>query len=283
MNVTNTELRLNVRNKMSGNYGQVFVAVFVPGLLGAAANFIMGMIVGGVPYLSDLVSLTISSIASFMSIKMVLNLARNHRNAGFDTSLSPAKSLGTFILYSLVWGLVVTITQIPVDLYFFDTVYVTAETLNEFLAPLETSTDPNALFEMLGILYGYIGVIFLLSIALSFALIKLYFVTYIIADDDLSFMDSIKKSWMITKGNILRIIGMNLSFFGWYILGLFTFGLLYLWVIPYHQMSLTNLFLYLKEQNGEEIQTFERAEQHFGQAPTTDWMEEEKPENDWDF
>lgn len=35
---------------------------------------------------------------------------------------------------------------------------------------------------------------------------------------------------------------------GWFILGLFTFGILYLWLLPYIYLSLSNYYLYIKNE-----------------------------------
>ena len=51
------------------------------------------------------------------------------------------------------------------------------------------------------------------------------------------------------NGHKMDYFILNLSFFGWAILGIFTFGLLYLWLIPYMQVTFANFYNEIKEQN----------------------------------
>ena len=53
-------------------------------------------------------------------------------------------------------------------------------------------------------------------------------------------------SKVMTQGYKGDLFVMFLSFIGWYILSAFTAGLLYLWLVPYQQMSFTNAYHALK-------------------------------------
>lgn len=71
---------------------------------------------------------------------------------------------------------------------------------------------------------------------------------FIIADKkDISILDSIKKSIDMIKGHILDYLIFTLSFIGWILLVAFTFGIAYIWVGPYMQMSYANFYNYIKE------------------------------------
>lgn len=56
-------------------------------------------------------------------------------------------------------------------------------------------------------------------------------------NEDLKVTEIIKKSWNMTKGYKLDIFVLGLSFLGWIILGMFTFGILYIWLIPYMEVT----------------------------------------------
>jgi hypothetical protein len=53
-------------------------------------------------------------------------------------------------------------------------------------------------------------------------------------ESDLSAFDAIDKSKQLMMGNRMRLFMLDLSYLGWYILGIFTLGILWLWVVPKH-------------------------------------------------
>ena len=54
--------------------------------------------------------------------------------------------------------------------------------------------------------------------------------------------DAIKKSKELMRGHKWEFFLLNLSFIGWIILGAFTFGILYLWLIPYMEVTMCNFY-----------------------------------------
>lgn len=55
-------------------------------------------------------------------------------------------------------------------------------------------------------------------------------------------VQAIKKSWAMTKGQKLKLFVFDLSYIGWFILAVLTFGILLIWVLPYYMSSKTVLF-----------------------------------------
>jgi len=60
--------------------------------------------------------------------------------------------------------------------------------------------------------------------------------------EDISFDDTIRKALEITKGNRVEYYGITFSFIGWCLLSLLTFGILFIWVIPYMQLTYVNMY-----------------------------------------
>lgn len=66
---------------------------------------------------------------------------------------------------------------------------------------------------------------------------------YVLRDEpDLSVWQSLKKSEAIMKGYKGKLFLMYLSFVGWFILGAFTFGILYIWLTPYVMTSTVKFY-----------------------------------------
>lgn len=56
-------------------------------------------------------------------------------------------------------------------------------------------------------------------------------------EPELEAMAAIDKSKNLTRGYKADLFLLDLSYLGWYILGIFTLGILWLWVIPKHQVA----------------------------------------------
>ena len=65
------------------------------------------------------------------------------------------------------------------------------------------------------------------------------------------------KSKEMTKGHKWDLFVLDLSFIGWYLVGLLCLGIGTYWVVPYHQMAKANFYLELKKLNGEEVEEAE--------------------------
>lgn len=66
---------------------------------------------------------------------------------------------------------------------------------------------------------------------------------YILAENpEISGTEAIGKSQVLMRGHKMEYFVLQLSFIGWHLLAILTFGLLYIWLIPY--MSATNANFY---------------------------------------
>ena len=80
------------------------------------------------------------------------------------------------------------------------------------------------------------------------AAIGLMFYQEVCADNpEMPAMDIIKKAWEITKGHKMDLFVMGLSFIGWAMLASLTFGILYIWLMPYMVVAFTLAYEELKK------------------------------------
>ena len=107
-------------------------------------------------------------------------------------------------------------------------------------------------------------------------------VPYIMADKDydLAYNEAIAESNRMMDGRKMDLFILSLSFIGWALLGVLTFGLLYFWLIPY--MNATFAAFYL-ETKGEGLAR--RQESIPDEAPVMkDHVEpKQDKEDEWDF
>ena len=76
-----------------------------------------------------------------------------------------------------------------------------------------------------------------------------YSMVYFVALDnpELGAMDVIRKSKELMHGHKMDYFILELSFIGWSIVGIFTLGLLYLWLVPYMKVTMANFYNEIKK------------------------------------
>ena len=86
----------------------------------------------------------------------------------------------------------------------------------------------------------FIGILLIAAIVAFFIVMMIYFsqVYFVLYDNPkMSVFDIFGKSMDLIEEHKFEYLVFNLSFVGWAILGMFTFGLLYLWLAPYMFVS----------------------------------------------
>lgn len=94
----------------------------------------------------------------------------------------------------------------------------------------------TALWSLLLIIPGIIA-------AINYSLV--YFVK--LDNPELGALEVLRKSKEMMNGHKWDFFILILSFLGWAILGIFTLGILYLWLVPYMQVTYANFYNSLKE------------------------------------
>lgn len=70
---------------------------------------------------------------------------------------------------------------------------------------------------------------------------------YIMAEEGCGAREAIKKSEQIMDGNKMELFLLELSFIGWVLLGIITFGIAYIYVTPYMNAARVNFYNSIKE------------------------------------
>ena len=88
---------------------------------------------------------------------------------------------------------------------------------------------------------------FLFIIPGIMAILNYSLIHYIKLDNPfLEELELVKKSKQMMTGYKFDYLKLVFSFIGWFILGLFTFGILYLWLIPYVNATMANFYNQIK-------------------------------------
>lgn len=77
---------------------------------------------------------------------------------------------------------------------------------------------------------------------------------YILAENpELSGIEAINRSKAMMEGHKMEYFILQLSFIGWILLGAITFGIAYIWVLPYMQATTTNFYNYVKSSDATYV------------------------------
>ena len=95
-------------------------------------------------------------------------------------------------------------------------------------------------------------IIIILLILLVWIELRLAYVVYVIDDDvrtgqKRSVWAEIGDGWKLTKGRAWKLLCLDLSFLGWYILAAFTLGILGIWLMPYCNLAIAETYEQSKE------------------------------------
>jgi len=91
---------------------------------------------------------------------------------------------------------------------------------------------------------------------------------YIVADQpEMSAREALKKSENIMQGHKMEFFVLQLSFIGWHLLGAVTFGLAYIYVLPYMSATVANFYNKIKPADLETYAPAELEAGEKGEAP----------------
>ena len=103
---------------------------------------------------------------------------------------------------------------------------------------------PYAILVITGSVLSVVILMFMIYLAVSFS--QVYFILN--DNPEAKIGDIIAESFDMLDGYRAEYIMLCLSFVGWIILGIFTLGILYLWVVPYMMVTLAKFYDELKEK-----------------------------------
>ena len=153
----------------------------------------------------------------------------------YTTNTMPQMSPGAALIVALV-GIICGIATIAYNKYVLNFVRDGKMDYNDILNCIKEKWLNILVAELLvGILIFLASLLFVIPgiiLALAYSM-----VTYLVVDTELSSVDAMKKSREMMKGYKWDYFVFELSFIGWIILGIFTLGILYIWLIPYMQVA----------------------------------------------
>lgn len=249
MKKTCAQIKASARQSLLGHYGVVIAALILSELTtllldipfsrmtnqgityGVVSRFILGMF-GSL--IVSLISILLGAGIAQIHLQIARKQETNLKQILYPFQNRPDKYIGFGVLTLAVS----VICELPGMLFLIPPVMRAQN--NDIIPTLPFFT---------GILLLIIGIIVLIIIMLSWSL-----TTYILLDNtDIRVMDAIHRSRNLMKGNKGKLFKLYLSFIGWALLGILSFFIGFLWILPYITQSLAWFYLdFLPEPAAEK-------------------------------
>ena len=187
----------------------------------AAKQQIQGKI--GILFVINLVIVLVSLAAN-----IVLSIIPFVGSLAYSLLVPPAFSLALMMIYlAVAAGDEVTVSNA------FDG-------FHHFWAAFKTSFFSSLFIMLWSLLFVIPGIIKSFSYAMAM---------YITAENPgISGIDAVTKSKEMMEGYKMELFILSLSFIGWILLGTITFGIAYIWIVPYMQTTYANFYNKIKPQ-----------------------------------
>lgn len=241
--MVSSDFRAEARRKLSGKWGKA-IGIFLAYTL---VFFVLGFIQGLLPdSMQSILSLAVTIIEIPLSFGLVISLLKlfddeevnafDFLSSGFSNF---KKSWGVSL--NILLKMIVPVILIVVS-YVLIAIGIALSVSSAILAQASSSTGSS------GMIFTVIGSI-LLVVSLIWAITKSYYyqLAYFIAaeNSELTGKESVLKSEELMRNNRAKLFWLQLSFIGWAILCVFTFGIGYLWLMPYMEFALISFYKHL--------------------------------------
>lgn len=163
-----------------------------------------------------------------------LEFLKKNGEAEFKDALVPSNKLLKALGYTVIIGIISIIIG-----------FISVFASTGLIAASVFYVDGITIANILGIVL--ICLMYIAFIIFTFAVAQVPYI--IIEKDDVSLLEAMSLSMKIMKGNKWKYFVLQLSFLGWGILSVITFGIGFLWLIPYMSLAETNFYKNLAIEN----------------------------------
>lgn len=215
----NAKLKATARERLNGNYPVVILGLLLFILLGGCCSFIASAIHAS--WLTSVLMLIVESLVIMGFVGVILKIARK-KKTNLEDIFAKTDLFDKYILITLILGAISLLMWVLEFLSFKSLIMV-----------MLNYSELNIVLAVVLVLFGLLlsAAIIMVGIYLAISLSQTYFVLY--DNPKMKITEVLIKSFDMMADYILEYFILVLSFAGWMILGIFTLGILYIWLIPY--------------------------------------------------
>ncbi len=243
----NAKLKAQAKARLKGNWQVLIVSILLFILLGGCCSFIATAV--GASWLSSLITLIVDALIAMGFVGMILNVARK-KPVKFEDLFEETNLFNKY--------LVITIILIAIGFVMSLIEYLAFGSL---LMVLYHQAAINTFLEVILVIFGLFlnAAIIMVNLYVGITLSQTYFILY--DEPKLSIGATLMKSFDMMADYVIEYFILVLSFIGWFILGLFTLGILYIWLFPYFAVTLALFYDKIKKEYEATTGDYEMLEQ----------------------
>lgn len=225
---SSSELKRRARQALVGNYGAMIGAGILVFAVSSGLNLLLSLFTNGslLYQISFLIVGFLTAILAAGISLLTLNIARGRKVRAADVfavfSLQPDRLLILTLLLELICAACVLPAAVSLALGFFFFPWLSGSSL--------------ALLVLAGCI---VSILLLVAVSLRYALVYFLCFDY----PELSAVELMRESARRMRGRKGQYFYLQISFLGMYLLGALSFGIGYLWILPYVSMTDTCFYL----------------------------------------
>lgn len=250
-----SDFRAEARRKLAGKWGKGACIMLAFLLVTFVINFIIGLLPDSYEWLGQIIDIVINVPLSFGILYAFLKLYKDENVGAFDFFKLGFNNFGKSwsITFNIFLKMIVPAIVIIIS-YILIAVGISLYSTSLFVTYSTSAVNGYVFIAIIG---------FILLIASSiWATTKYYFyqLAFLISmeNEDMSAKDVVEESQKTMTGKRAGLFWLQLSFIGWAILGAISFGIGFLWIIPYVQCATIAFYKYaIGDSSNVEVQSID--------------------------
>ena len=220
--MVSSQIRAEARNSLTGKWGKAALLTLVFGVIDYLITFLLNL----VPMVGGLISLVITPVLAFGFLVSIIKLKRSEEVGYIDFFKNGFNQFGK------VWGVIgQTILKmiLPIVAIIISIILIAIGGVSTV-----TSGEGMGFLAILGVILYIVSLIWAIVKGFSYVLAQ-----YILYDNpDMDSKSIVEKSEELMQGHKWAWFWLPITFIGWIILGTLSFGIGFLWIMPYLQVAL---------------------------------------------
>lgn len=250
-----SDFRAEARRKLAGKWGKGACIMLAFLLVTFVINFIIGLLPDSYEWLGQIIDIVINVPLSFGILYAFLKLYKDENVGAFDffklgfNNFGKSWSITFNIFLKMIFPAIVIIIS-----YILIAVGISLYSTSLFVTYSTSAVNGYVFIAIIGFI--------LLIVSSIWATTKYYFyqLTFLISieNEDMSAEEAVTESQKAMTGKRASLFWLQLSFIGWAILGAISFGIGFLWIIPYVHCATIAFYKYaIGDSSTVEVQSID--------------------------
>ncbi len=220
--MVSSQIRAEARNSLTGKWGKAALLTLVFGVISYLISFLLNFL----PVVGAIINLVITPVLAFGFLVSIIKLKRNEEVGYIDFFKNGFNQFGK------VWGVIgQTILKmiLPVIALIISIVLIAIGGAGAIV-----SGEGMGFLAILGMILYIVSLVWVIIKGFSYVLAQ-----YILYDNpDMDSKSIVESSEELMQGHKWAWFWLPITFIGWFFLGALSFGIGFLWIMPYLQVAL---------------------------------------------